>query len=96
MGRSKAIDLKLKAIIYFLIDQVLYWKDPLGVLMRCLYPQEAQRIIFDFYSSLCRGHHLWKTTTYKILRVGYYWPTLFTDVCEKVRACIKCKKFSGK
>jgi hypothetical protein len=83
MGRSKARDLKLKEIIYFLIDQVLYWKDPLGVLLRCLDPQEAHKIIFDFHDSLCGGHHFWKTTAYKILRVGYYWPTLFTDVCEK-------------
>jgi hypothetical protein len=30
MGKSKARDLKLKAIKYCLIDQVLYWKDPLG------------------------------------------------------------------
>jgi hypothetical protein len=96
MGKSKARDLKLKAIRYCLIDQVLYWKDPLGVLLRCLDPQEAQRIMFDFHSSLCGGHHFWKTTAYKILRVGYYWPTLFTDVCRKIRACIKCKKFSGK
>jgi hypothetical protein len=96
MGKSKARDLKLKAIRYCLIDQVLYWKDPLGVLLRCLDPQEAQRIIFEFHDSLCGGHHFWKTTTYKILRAGYYWPTLFTDVCAKIRACIKCQKFSGK
>jgi transposase InsO family protein len=96
MGKSKARDLKLKAIRYCLIDQVLYWKDPLGVLLRCLDPQEAQKIMFEFHDSLCGGHHFWKTTAYKILRVGYYWPTLFTDVCRKIRACIKCKKFSGK
>jgi hypothetical protein len=41
MGKNKARDLKLKAIRYFLIDQVLYWKDPLGVLLKCLDPQEA-------------------------------------------------------
>jgi hypothetical protein len=96
MGKSKARDLKLKAIRYCLIDQVLYWKDPLGVLLRCLDPQEAQKIMFDFHDSLCGGHHFWKTTAYKILRAGYYWPTLFTDVCAKIRACIKCQKFSGK
>jgi hypothetical protein len=72
MGKRKERDLKLKAIRYFLIDQVLYWKDPLGVLLRCLDPQEAQKIIFDFHGSLCGGHHFWKTTTYKILRAGYY------------------------
>jgi hypothetical protein len=96
MGKIKARDLNLKAIRYCLIDQVLYWKDPLGVLLRCLDPQEAQKIMFDFHDSLCGGHHFWRTTAYKILRVGYFWPTLFTDVCEKIRACIKCQKFTGK
>jgi hypothetical protein len=96
MGKSRERYLNLKAIRYCLIDQVLYWKDPLGVLLRCLDPQEAQRIMSNFHSSLSGGHHFWKTTTYKILRVGYYWTTLFTYVCRKIRSCIKCKKFSGK
>jgi len=34
--------------------------------------------------------------TYKILRDGYYWPKLFTDVNAKVRACKPCQLFSGK
>jgi hypothetical protein len=96
MGRSKARALKLKVIRYCLIDQVLYWNYLLGVLLRCLDPQEAQKIILDFHDSLCGGHHFWKTTAYKILRVGYYWPTLFIDVCVKFRACIKFQKFFGK
>jgi hypothetical protein len=53
-------------------------------------------IMFDFHSSLCGGHHFWMTKTYKIIRVGYYWPTLFTDVCREIKAYIKCQKFSGK
>jgi hypothetical protein len=96
MGKSRARALKLKAIKYCLVDQVLYWKDPLGVLLRCLDPLACQRIMSDFHDSLCGGHHFWRTTAYKILRDGYFWPTLFTDVCAKVRACIKCQKFSGK
>jgi hypothetical protein len=42
------------------------------------------------------GHHYWRTTAYKILRDGYLWPSLFTDVRAKNRACVKCQKFSGK
>jgi hypothetical protein len=41
MEKSKARALKLKAVRYCLIDQVLYWKDPLWVLLRCLNPQQA-------------------------------------------------------
>jgi hypothetical protein len=38
MQKSKARALKLRAIRYCLIDQTLYWKDPLGVLLWCLDP----------------------------------------------------------
>jgi hypothetical protein len=57
LGKSKARTLKLKAVRYCLIDQTLYWKDPLGVFLRCLDPQEAQQVTFDFHSGLCGGHH---------------------------------------
>jgi transposase InsO family protein len=52
--------------------------------------------MLDFCSNICGGHHFWKTTAYKIFRAGYYWPTLFTDVCREIRAYIKCQNFSGK
>jgi hypothetical protein len=96
LEKNKVRDLKLKAIIYCLIDHILYWKYPLGVLLRCLDPKEAQNTMNDFHDNLCGGHHFWRTTTYKILRAGYFWPSLFTDVCAKIRACDKCHKFSGK
>jgi hypothetical protein len=96
MGKRKARDLNLKEVIYFLIDQVLYWKDPLGVLLICLYPQEAQKIIFNFHGSMCGGHHFWRTIAYKILSFVYFLPALFIDVCAKVRTCIKCQKFTWK
>jgi hypothetical protein len=96
MEKSKARDLKLKVVRYCLIDQALYLKDPLGVLLRFLNPQQAQKVMFDFHSGLCGGHHFWKTTAHKILWDGYYWPTLFPDVCKEIRACIKCQKFSEK
>jgi hypothetical protein len=48
------------------------------------------------FHGVCGGHHLWKRTTYKILSVGYYWPSLFVDVNVKVRKCEKCQSFEGK
>jgi hypothetical protein len=50
----------------------------------------------DFHNSLCGGHHFWRTTTYKILVARYVWPSLFADICTKIRSCVKCQKFSGK
>jgi len=96
MQRKKARDIKIKAIKYCLIEKVLYWKDPLGVLLRCLDPHEAQRIMSDFHDGSCGGNHFWKMMAHNILRDGYFWPTLFADVFTKVRAFAKCYKFLGK
>ena len=57
LQRNMEKALKLKAVRYCLIDQVLYWKDPLGVLLRCLDPQEADKTMAEFHSGLCGGHH---------------------------------------
>ena len=33
----------------------------------------------EMHTGVCGGHLYLKATTNKILRVGYYWPTLFKD-----------------
>lgn len=48
------------------------------------------------HSGVCGGHLYWKATAYKILRAGYYWPSLFSDTFAKIRACEQCQKFTGK
>eukprot|EP00253_Pinus_taeda_P019583 PITA_19583 len=51
-----------------------------------------------FYNHLgdCGGHLYWKSTVDKILRVGFYWPSLFGDVRKFLVSCHKCQIFEGK
>ena len=56
---------------------------------------ESHRIMSELHKGACGGHHYLKTTTYKTLRVGYYWSFLFLDVFAKVRACMECQIFTG-
>jgi hypothetical protein len=93
---SKSRTLKLHAVKYCIIDGQLYWKDPLGFLLSCLVESETEKVINEFHEGVCGGHHAWRETTYKILRAGYYWPKLFTDVNTKVRTCNPCQLFTGK
>jgi len=50
----------------------------------------------EFHVGFCGGHYAAKTTTHKILREGYYWPTIFSDVHQFVRKCEPCQLFTGK
>ena len=81
---------------YALIDKILYWKDPGGMLLKCLDRTEEDAVTAELHGGACGGHRYWKETTYNILRVGYYFPTLFNNVYFQERACIECQKFEGK
>ena len=72
------------------MENKLYWKDPTGILLKCVDEEEAQRIMIEMHAGTCGGYLYWKYTTNKILKAGYYWPTLFSDVYAKIRACIPC------
>jgi hypothetical protein len=64
---------------YCLTENGLGWKDPDGVLLRCVNQEEANKLLKELHSEHCGGHFAARTTTHKILRAGYYWPTLFAD-----------------
>ena len=40
----------------------------------------------------CGGHFADKRTAYKILNLGYYWPSLFKDCKKYVRSCDICQR----
>jgi hypothetical protein len=61
--------------------------------LSCLLENDAKQAIEEFHKGNCGGHHHWKTTAHKILRVGYYWPSIFADVYKEVSSCHECQIF---
>jgi hypothetical protein len=90
LSPSKARMLKLHAVKYYISESQLYWKDPLGFMLVCLVESKTKKVISEFHEGVCRGHHAWRATTYKILRAGYYWPKFFSNVNAKVKTCNPC------
>ena len=96
LDRKDARYLKLRTTKYCLVEEQLFWKYPANILLRCLDKSEIEGLISESHEGACGGRKYWKTTAYKILRARYYWPSLFADVYQQVRACIPCQKFVGK
>jgi transposase InsO family protein len=88
--------LRLKAAKYCIIQDGLGWRNPDGVILRCVDELESKRLLVDFHSGFCGGHFVAKTTAHKILKAGYYWPIIFSDVHKMVRGCQQCQLFTGK
>ena len=96
LSKTEARFLKLKAVNYCIIDKCLYWKNASGILLKCLPEFDAEKINQEFHEGECGGHLYWKSTANKILRAGFYWPTLFPDVHKMTTTCHKCQLFEGK
>lgn len=95
LSKSKARSVKLNFARYYILNGHLYWKDPDGILLNFLLEIEVREKINEFHKKYCGGHLFWKTTAYKILRAGFYWPTLFIDVYKEVSSCYECQIVEG-
>jgi len=54
--KKKAIFLNLKAVKFCIIENVLYWKDVGGILLKCILRDDAERTMQEFHEGDCCVH----------------------------------------
>ena len=91
LDAQKKWALRLKYFQYQLIDGVLFRKNYDKVLLRCLENNYAKHILTELHDGLADNHFSRETTAHKVLREGYYWPTLFEDAHAHARKCQICQ-----
>ncbi|XP_071741132.1 uncharacterized protein [Rutidosis leptorrhynchoides] len=84
----EARKIKMKAPMYLLDKGILYRKSFLGPHLRCLNPTQ---IIREVHEGMCALHSGHKTVASKIMRLGYYWPSMYRDAAEVIRKCQSCQ-----
>ena len=63
---------------------------------QCLTHEEVERVLNDSLSGACGGHLSGLATAQNILRVGYFYPTIFKDCVEVVNRCHPCHLYTKK
>jgi hypothetical protein len=66
------------------------------ITLRCVNQEQEGKLLKELQFGFCGGHFAPRTTAHKILRAGYYWPTLFSDTHRYVQSFQPCQYFSGK
>jgi hypothetical protein len=51
-----------------------------GVLLQCIEKQDVDEVLKDIHDGPVGSHFSGDTTTHKVLRARYYFPTVFKDV----------------
>ncbi|KAK8919324.1 hypothetical protein KSP39_PZI022022 [Platanthera zijinensis] len=86
--------IRYKSAYYLLKEGVLYRKTLSGLLARCVSEKEAPRVLEEVHSGECGSHSGSRTLEGRVLRQGYFWPTLRRDAEELAKRCRKCQEFA--
>jgi hypothetical protein len=70
-----------------ILSDTLYHHGIDTILRRCLIHEEAEHILNYCHLGACGGHLSGMATAQKILRAGYFWPSIFKDCIEAVKKC---------
>ncbi|XP_071714543.1 uncharacterized protein [Rutidosis leptorrhynchoides] len=80
-----------RAPMYIIQNDILYRKSYCVPMMRCVGPIEAEIIVDEVHNGSCALHSGYKTVAAKIMRMGYFWPSLYRDVAKIVKHCKSCQ-----
>jgi hypothetical protein len=91
----------LEASKYIILGYFLFRRSTDGLLLRCVNDEETHKLLHEIHGSSTSvihigGHFSIKSTAFKIIRNGYYWPTIFRDSYKFTKYFDKCQKFVGK
>ena len=68
--------LKVRATRFVLIKAVLYKRGFSRPYLRCLGNEEANYVMREVHEGICRNHLGSRSLVHKLVRAGYYWPTM--------------------
>ncbi|XP_057418426.1 uncharacterized protein LOC130712618 [Lotus japonicus] len=85
---------KREAGHYTLLDGILFRRGFSSPLLRCLPPEKYEAVMTNVHEGVCASHIGGRSLASKVLRAGFYWPTIRKDCAEFVRKCEKCQVFA--
>ena len=94
-GNDAARKVKVQTSRFVHIKDVLCKKGFSQPYLRCLCLEEAECVMREVHEGICGNHSGARSLMHKLIRAGYYWPTMMKDAQAYVKACDKCQRFSN-
>ena len=93
--KDVARKLKVQASRFVLIKDVLSKRGFSRPYLRCLGHEEASYVMREIHEDIYRNYSGVRSLVHKLIRAGYYWPTMLKDVQAYVKSCNECQRFSN-
>ncbi|XP_022157610.1 uncharacterized protein LOC111024267 [Momordica charantia] len=84
-----------RAAQFVLRDGALYSRGFSLPLLKCATPEEGNYILREIHEGVCGNHSRVRALSAKVVRQGYYWPTVDQDAKQFMKTCDNCQRFAS-
>ncbi|GKB42925.1 reverse transcriptase domain-containing protein [Tanacetum coccineum] len=91
---KEARKVRIRALQYKLIKGSLYRKFYLTPWLRCIAPSQAENIIKEIHEGSCGFNTKPRSMVVKVMKQGYYWPSMYRDTAKKIQDYTQCQAYS--
>ena len=85
---------RIRATRFSIISGELYKRGYSMPLLKCLGPDRAKYALEEVHDGICGEHLGARALATKVLRSGFYQPTMKQEAVNLVRKCDKCQRFA--
>ncbi|KAM6556222.1 hypothetical protein CsatB_003241 [Cannabis sativa] len=90
----EARKLRQRATRYVIYDGRLYRRSFSQPLLKCIDGEDCDYILREVHEGICGNHTKGNSLALKIMRQGYYWPTLRQHAFTFAKKCDKCQRIA--
>ena len=90
---EEAKKIKKRAARFTILNDTLYKKGFSMTYLKCVNEDEAKYILEEIHEGVCGDYVDPRSLVSKVIRIGYFWPTMQEDAVELVKKCDKCQRF---
>nr|KYP60391.1 Uncharacterized protein Mb2253c family [Cajanus cajan] len=93
--KDEARKLRVRSSKFTIVEGELFKKSISAPLLKCLTKAQATYVIEEIHRGICGMHSSTRSMATRVVRAGYYWPTLKLDCKDYMQRCQECQQFKN-
>nr|KYP43134.1 Retrovirus-related Pol polyprotein from transposon 297 family [Cajanus cajan] len=93
--KDEARKIRMRSAKFIIVGDELFKRGVPSPLLKCLTASQAAYVIKEIHQGICGMHSGARSMATRILRPGYYWPTLKSDYQSHIQKCKECQQFGN-
>ena len=87
---KEARKVRKRATRFTILNDTLYKRGFSMPYLKCVNEEEAKYTLEEIHEGIYGNHASLRSLVSKVIRIGYFWPTMQVDARELVKKCDKC------